>query len=120
MFMMDAAVFDALVGCFDAKYTYWFIRPPQADPLITLPIGLPPHPSYPSAHSCVSGGSSGVLIAVFPQDAVALTAMAQEASCPASTAVSTTASTWWRDWRSANAVANKVINADLNHPNGLP
>jgi hypothetical protein len=30
-------------------------RPPQADPAITLPIGLPPHPSYPSAHFCVSG-----------------------------------------------------------------
>jgi hypothetical protein len=80
MFRLDAAVFDALIGCFDAKYTYWFIRPPQADPMITLPIGLPPHPSYPSAHSCVSGAASGVLMAAFPEERDRLEAVAQEAS----------------------------------------
>ena len=80
LFRMDAAVFDALIGCFDAKYTYWFIRPPQADPLITLPIGLPPHPSYPSAHSCVSGAASGVLMAAFPEERDRLEAVALEAS----------------------------------------
>lgn len=79
MFVMNAAHFDALVACFDAKYHYWFIRPPQADPAITLPVGLPPHPSYPSAHSCVSGSMSGVLMAIFPKDAATLDAMAQEA-----------------------------------------
>ena len=120
MFMMSAAVFDAATGCFDAKYTYWFIRPPQADPLITLPIGLPPHPSYPSAHSCVSGGSSGVLIAVFPQDAVALTAMAQEASLSRLYGGIHYRFDMVAGLALGNAVANKVINADLNHPNGLP
>ncbi len=80
MFLMNSAMFDALVGCFDAKYAYWFIRPPQADAGITLPIGLPPHPSYPSAHSCVSGSMSGVLMAFFPREASDLDAMSQEAS----------------------------------------
>lgn len=80
MFLTGSAVFDASIGCFDAKYAYWFIRPPQADPAITLPIGLPPHPSYPSAHSCVSGAMSGVLMAFFPKDAASLDAMSQEAS----------------------------------------
>jgi membrane-associated phospholipid phosphatase len=80
MFLAGTAVFDASIACFDAKYAYWFIRPPQADPAITLPIGLPPHPSYPSAHSCVSGSMSGVLMAFFPRDAAALDAMSQEAS----------------------------------------
>jgi hypothetical protein len=80
LFRMDAAIFDALIGCFDAKYTYWFIRPPQADPMITLPIGLPPHPSYPSAHSCVSGAASGVLMAAFPEERDRLEAVALEAS----------------------------------------
>jgi membrane-associated phospholipid phosphatase len=79
MFVTNSAIFDALVGCFNAKYHYWYIRPPQADPGITLPIGLPPHPSYPSAHSCVSGSATGVLGAMFPQEADALTAMAEEA-----------------------------------------
>jgi len=79
LFRMFAAVFDSSVGCFDAKYTYWFIRPPQADPLITTPVGLPAHPSYPSAHSCASGAWTGVMMATFPEDADRLEALAQEA-----------------------------------------
>lgn len=43
----NTAAFDAIVGCFDSKFTYWFIRPKQANPLITLAVGLPNHPSYP-------------------------------------------------------------------------
>lgn len=80
LYLMHAAAFDALIGCFDAKYTYWFIRPPQADPLITLPIGLPPHPSYPSAHSCASGAFSRVLSHEFPRERRRLRAVAEEAS----------------------------------------
>lgn len=79
-FLMHAAAFDALIGCFDAKYTYWFIRPPQADPAITLPIGLPPHPSYPSAHSCASGAFSRVLTRAFPRERRRLAQVAEEAS----------------------------------------
>jgi membrane-associated phospholipid phosphatase len=55
------AGFDALIGCWDAKFTYWYIRPSQADPAITLPIGLPNHPSFPSAHSCVTAAYSEIL-----------------------------------------------------------
>lgn len=80
LFLMNAAAFDAIIGCFDAKYTYWFIRPPQADPGITLPIGLPPHPSYPSAHSCVSGASFGVLARAFPNERQQMADLATEAS----------------------------------------
>jgi hypothetical protein len=80
MFLMNAAAWDALIGCFDAKYYYWFIRPPQADPAITLPIGLPPHPSYPSAHSCISGSSTEVLARTFPSERRMLEAVAEEAS----------------------------------------
>ena len=80
LFLMNAAAFDAIVGCFDAKYHYWFIRPPQADPAITLPIGVPAHPSYPSAHSCQSGGMNGVLRAAFPSERARLDSLAEEAS----------------------------------------
>ena len=80
LFLANAATFDALIGCFNAKYHYWFIRPPQADPAITLPIGLPPHPSYPSAHSCVSGAMTGVLALEFPNERGRLEALALEAS----------------------------------------
>jgi hypothetical protein len=51
----NAASFDALIGCFETKFVYWYVRPTQADPTITLATGLPNHPSYPSAHSCSAG-----------------------------------------------------------------
>ncbi len=51
----NTASFDAIIACFHSKFTYWYIRPSQADSSITLPIGLPNHPSYPSAHSCDNG-----------------------------------------------------------------
>src|SRR2546426_10493264 len=72
---------DAAIGCWDAKLTYWFIRPPQADPLIKLipAIGLPNHPSYPSAHSCYCGAAAGVLSAFFPAKADSLDAMVAQA-----------------------------------------
>jgi hypothetical protein len=80
MFLMGAASFDALIGCFEAKYHYWFIRPPQADPGIVTAFPTPPHPSYPSAHSCSSGALAGVLAAVFPSAAGRLAAIAEESS----------------------------------------
>ena len=39
--LANMAAFDAHIGCWDAKLTYWFFRPYQADPLITTPIGKP-------------------------------------------------------------------------------
>jgi hypothetical protein len=80
MFLMYSAGFDAGIGCFDAKYHYWLIRPSQADPGITLAVSLPNHPSYPSAHSCIDGAFSAVLEAAFPGERSRLEEMAQEAS----------------------------------------
>lgn len=64
----NAAAFDAQIACFDAKFAYWFIRPSQADPAITLPIGLPNHPSYPSGHSCITTALTTVLAAALPSE----------------------------------------------------
>jgi len=79
LFQLQIASWDALVACFDAKYHYWCVRPPQADPLITTPIAMPPHPSYPGAHSCVSGAWSTVLEHAFPDQTAELEAAATEA-----------------------------------------
>lgn len=80
MFLASAASFDASIGCFDAKYHYWFVRPPQADAGIVTVFPTPPHPSYPSAHSCISGAMTGVLAGIFPDARAQLEAAAQEAS----------------------------------------
>ena len=72
------AAYDATVVCWDAKYTYWAIRPFMlgVTPLFTTPN----HPSYPAAHGCFSGSISAVLAYLFPHDAVALNALGNEAA----------------------------------------
>ena len=67
--LTSAAMMDALIGCWDAKYFYWTMRPSQADPSITLSFGLPNHPSYPSGHSCASAAAATVLAHLFPDRA---------------------------------------------------
>jgi membrane-associated phospholipid phosphatase len=77
--VLHMAIMDASIGCYDAKYTYWYTRPYQADPAITTPVGRPNFPSYPSAHSCLSAAAAGVLAGFFPFAADDLQAMVQEA-----------------------------------------
>jgi len=75
----NAAAFDAAIACWDSKLFYWFIRPSQADPLITLAIGLPNHPSYPSGHSCLTSAIMSVLIDAFPSERERLEGIITEA-----------------------------------------
>ena len=79
--LLSATIFDAQIGCWDAKETYWFIRPWQADPLITVvaAVGKPNHPSYPSGHSCLSASGADVLSMFFPEQRDRLNAMVAEA-----------------------------------------
>ncbi len=77
--LMGKAAMDAFIASHDAKYTYWFIRPTQADPGIVLAIPLPNHPSYPSNHACVTGASMAALAAFFPRDADYLNGLADQA-----------------------------------------
>jgi len=65
---LNAAAFDAQIACWDAKFTYWFIRPSQYDVTITLAVSLPNHPSYPSAHQCITGATMSVLMDAFPSE----------------------------------------------------
>lgn len=79
LFLANAAAFDALTSCFEVKYQYWYIRPPQADPGIVTPFPTPPHPSYPSAHSCISGAMTETVAQLFPRERARVEAMALEA-----------------------------------------
>ena len=73
--LANMAAFDAQIGCFDAKFAYWFIRPTKADPAITLAIPLPNHPSYISGHSCITASYAAVLSQAFPRETARLDAM---------------------------------------------
>lgn len=77
--LMNMASMDALIACHDAKYAYWLLRPTQADPGITLAIGLPNFPAYPSNHACASGAAAGILGHLFPSEKRRLADMAEEA-----------------------------------------
>lgn len=78
--LMNMAAMDAFIACHDGKYTYWLIRPPEADPNIVPAIPLPNHPSYPANHGCVTTGALSVLAAIFPSESTNLDAMADQAA----------------------------------------
>jgi membrane-associated phospholipid phosphatase len=78
--VLNMALMDAGISAWDTKYTYWLLRPWQADPAITSVVGYPPHPSYVSGHSTFSGAAATLLGAVFPDQAARLEALAEEAA----------------------------------------
>jgi hypothetical protein len=73
--LLNVAIADAAIGCFDAKYAYVSWRPVTAIPLAAtdgnsettedpawMPLfATPAHPEYPSAHSCLSAAAGSVL-----------------------------------------------------------
>ncbi len=79
--LLSATMYDALIGCWDTKQTFWLIRPWRADAAITTTaaVGKPNHPSYPSGHSCNSSSAAEVLSAFFPEQRTHLDAMVTEA-----------------------------------------
>lgn len=70
---------DSILACFNGKYTYWLIRPSDLDSEITPLFPVPPHPSYPSAHSCASMSMAMVISDFFPEDAEMIQAAAHAA-----------------------------------------
>jgi hypothetical protein len=64
--LMGMTLMDALIASHDSKFTYWLLRPHQADPGITTSVPVPNFPSYPSNHSAVSAGD-GDSVARVPQ-----------------------------------------------------
>jgi membrane-associated phospholipid phosphatase len=86
--LLNVAMADAAIACWDTKYRFSFWRPITAirdpsssnpDPTWTpwldfFPAGTPAHPEYPSGHSTVSGAAAFVLTAAFGDEtAVTLT-----------------------------------------------
>ena len=77
--LVNLGMADAMIGCWDSKYTYSSWRPitaiqlgdtdgndaTAADPAWTPLIVTPPFPEYPSAHSCASGAAAHILAETF-------------------------------------------------------
>jgi hypothetical protein len=77
--LLNMAMHDAAVGCWEAKFHYFNPRPSQMDPSIKTEIGLPNFPSYPSGHSTFSAAAASVLSYLFPDGATSFAAMRDEA-----------------------------------------
>jgi hypothetical protein len=85
--MAHVAGGDAMIACFEAKYTYWFWRPYQAIPRADRdgnpatepdstwrPLRTTPNfPEYPSAHACHSTAVTEALAAFFGTDNIDFT-----------------------------------------------
>lgn len=77
--LLNMAMHDAAVGCWEAKYYYYNPRPSHLDPDLKTLIGLPNFPSYTSGHSTFSGAAGEVLAYLFPSDATEFRRQAKEA-----------------------------------------
>lgn len=76
--VLHTAYHDMAIAIFDAKYTYWGIRPSQYDSTYKPLIATPPFPGYPSGHAAGAAASSAVLEYFFPADAKEFQQLAQD------------------------------------------
>jgi len=66
---MNVAMYDGFVACWDAKYTYWGIRPNQLDTTFKPAILVtPPFPGYPSGHAALSSVMAELFSYFFPEE----------------------------------------------------
>jgi membrane-associated phospholipid phosphatase len=103
--LVQAAYYDVFIAAWDAKYTYWAMRPNQIDPTITTVFNTPNHPSYPAAHASLAGAMETVLGALFPQDAEYFTRMAD-------------AESWSRLWAGIHFRSDIEAGRELGHAVG--
>lgn len=80
MGLLNMALMDAAVTCWDSKYFYFNPRPSQMDPRIKSVAGVPNFPSYTSGHSTFSGAAATILSHIIKPKAAVYNAMALEAS----------------------------------------
>ena len=108
--LLNLAMADATIACWDSKYAYRFWRPvtairaadtdgndaTEADPAWTPLRPTPLHPEYPSAHACFSGAAAEILTGLFGKDT------------PFSTATSTCPVGVVRSYNSFRALAHEI------------
>lgn len=80
MALVNMALMDAAIVCWDTKYFYYNPRPTQMNQSIKTLTGIPNFPSYISGHSTFSGAAAAILGYIIPEKASAYIGMANEAS----------------------------------------
>ena len=78
---VNVASYDGFVACWDAKYTYWGIRPNQYDTTFKPAILItPPFPGYPSGHAAISSVMAEIYSYFFPDEKELFHQKAKEAA----------------------------------------
>jgi membrane-associated phospholipid phosphatase len=77
---LNMTLSDATIACWDAKLTYWLLRPAEADSTIEPSIPVPNFPSYPSAHATLFAAGAAVLGHLVPEEQATLDSLASEAT----------------------------------------
>lgn len=80
MALLNMALMDASIVCWDTKNFYFNPRPTQMDSRIKTLTGIPNFPAYISGHSTFSGAAATVLSHLVPEKASVYQNMALEAS----------------------------------------
>lgn len=78
--LLNMALMDASIVCWDTKFAYYNPRPSQVDPSIKTLTGVPNFPAYISGHSTFSGAAAEVLGYLVPSSKGEFLAKAEEAS----------------------------------------
>jgi membrane-associated phospholipid phosphatase len=78
--LVTAAMHDATIAAWDAKYAYNRPRPTEQDSSLTAAVAVPRSPSYPSEHAAAASAAAAVLGYLYPTDAEKFTGMALEAA----------------------------------------
>jgi hypothetical protein len=78
--LLNMALHNSGIACWDTKYFYFNARPSQLDPSIKTATGIPNFPAYVSGHSSFSASAAGVLSYLFPVGKTDFETMADEAA----------------------------------------
>ncbi len=80
MALLNMALMDAGIVCWNTKYYYFNPRPTQMIPLVKTLTGIPNFPSYISGHSSFSGSAAAILDHIIPANASKYESMSEEAA----------------------------------------
>ncbi len=78
--LMNAAIYDATIAAWDAKYAYRRSRPSAQQTGLAVYLPTPDSPSYPCEHSVAAGAAATILAYLFPAKADSLQRVAEEAA----------------------------------------
>ncbi len=80
MALLNMALMDAGIVCWNTKYYYFNPRPSQLNPDIKTLTGVPNFPSYISGHATFSEAAATILSHILPANAAKYESMSQQAA----------------------------------------